>query len=127
MRPLLKSTLLDDQTAHSMHTLIVGDVRNWAAGGRATDDFDDFQYASFGELTRDKLDHIAPQMILSPLVASEFDVIDLARHLQDIGYAWCYRVIAPNLPNADIIRAEVAAVAPIVDFDLFQAPTNAPD
>ena len=122
MRPQTQSAVVRNDAAATMHTLIVGDVRRWAAVGRDTADFGDFQYTSFSSLTRDVLDKTDPQMVLSPLMTNDFDAIDLARHLHELGYTGCYRVIAPNTAHADIIRADVAAVAPNIDFDIFEVP-----
>jgi hypothetical protein len=57
-------------------------------------------------------------MILSPMVAEDFDCLDVAQHLFAQGYSGRYRVMAPNLPNPGMIRHEVRSLCPGLDFDI---------
>ena len=123
MRALKHTQLFDALPAQDMRTLIVGDIRRWASDGRNTVGAEEFCYTSFASLSRELMTEIAPDMVLSPLVSKDFDVIDLARHLADLGYEGSYRVLMQRVPDAAIIRAEVAFVAPHLDFDIFELPT----
>ena len=73
---------------------------------------------SFEELTEALLDAVSPKLVLSPLAWSDWDVLDVANQLQDIGYAGTYCAITPRLPRPDLITQEVAAKAPKIDFKL---------
>ncbi len=59
-----------------------------------------------------------PQLIFSPVVAKGFDCIDVAARLSELAYAGAYRAIAHRLPNPDIVKREVRAVFPGLDFDV---------
>ncbi|MGC9370138.1 MAG: hypothetical protein ACP5DX_11420 [Paracoccaceae bacterium] len=56
--------------------------------------------------------------VVSPLVAEQFDALDLARELDAAGYRGQYFIIAPPLPRPDLIRRELAAIAPQVEIEL---------
>lgn len=58
-----------------------------------------------------------PDLVMSPLFAHHFDCVDLARLLRSVQYRGRYRVYA-NVPRPDIVRDEVRALAPQLDFDI---------
>jgi hypothetical protein len=62
-----------------------------------------------------------PDIVLSPLLAGSFDCIDLAQILAEAGYGGAYRAVAPDLPSSLIIRREIRALCPTLDFDLLRA------
>lgn len=106
--------------------LIVGNIARWTAQGRAAIPCGTFQFNEIEQLTATILDDAAPTMIFSPLVGDDFDVMDVVEQLSDVGFSGQYRVIADALPNPEMIRKEVRAVAPDLDFDLLMMP-DAPD
>lgn len=67
----------------------------------------------------------APDVVLSPLMTSEYDILDLARVLRDCGYQGALRAYCPPLPNTRLVRAEVAQIWPGVDFDILEVPLKA--
>jgi hypothetical protein len=60
----------------------------------------------------------APVLVLSPLLTPVFDVIDLARYLSQRGYRGRYLALVDRLPSANLIRREVAAQYPDLNFDV---------
>jgi len=110
----------------SLRTLIVGDIDRWSAAGRTTLDFENYAFCNHLELTTDLLRNFSPEIILSPLLGDAFDVLDIAAILRRLGYRGRYRAISPYVPNANVIVAEVASVAPAIDFDLFVMPLETP-
>lgn len=105
--------------------MIVGDLEGWRARGRALPKDDDLFFASFHDLSSGLMALWRPDIILSSLLGEGFDVIDLARKLEEIGFAGRYRVLAPGVPQPELIRDEVAYNAPSVDFDILNL-TNTP-
>jgi len=89
-----------------------------------------FHFAAIADLGPGLLAAVQPDLILSPLMAGPHDVIDVARRLTELGFVGRYRALAAALPQPEIILAEVRAIAPALDFDLFivtadpSAPTN---
>jgi hypothetical protein len=66
-----------------------------------------------------------PDVVLSPLLSLDYDILDLARLLHDCGYQGALRAYCPPLPNAALVRAEVAQIWPGVDFDILEIPLKA--
>ncbi len=60
----------------------------------------------------------APDLILTPLLTPTFDALDLARYLDQSGYRGRYLALVDALPSANLIRAEVAAQSPQLNFDI---------
>lgn len=77
-----------------------------------------YRLACFAELDAALLRAIAPDMVISMLIGEGFDAMDLAQRLVELGYAGSYRAFCPPLPRPDLVRAEVRATAPGLDFDL---------
>lgn len=107
----------------SQRTLVVGNRRRWSSEGRITSSLRDFTFLDFSELTAAALATHAPDIILSPLVGDDFDVIEVATILASLEFKGRYRVIAEVLPNAELVIKEVSESAPALDFDvLLMAP-----
>ncbi|MCC7319584.1 MAG: hypothetical protein IT542_01260 [Rubellimicrobium sp.] len=98
-------------------TLVVGDIVDWQRQGRILPRLRGCEFLGLPEVTADRLAGV--ELVLSPLVAHHFDVLDLALHLGILGFGGMYRALAVALPRPSMVRAEVAAVAPRVDFDVF--------
>lgn len=60
----------------------------------------------------------APALVLSPLLMPQFDALDMARILTQCGYRGRYLALVDKLPSANLIRREVAAQSPRVNFDV---------
>lgn len=108
-------------------TLVIGDLARWSAQGRSTSAFDTFHFTAFDLLTKDLLAQIDPNIVLSPLLADDFDVMDVAINLSELGFTGLYRAITNDMPNADMIRVEVHNQAPALDFDLLVMPSATTD
>lgn len=106
--------------------LIIGDIARWSGAGRAILPFENFNFCTLAELSTDRIRDLAPEMIMSPLVGDNFDVLEVATLLRKLGYKGRYRVISDYLPQAQMIREEVAQVAPDLDFDLVVLGPEAP-
>lgn len=68
-------------------------------------------------------------VVLSPVVGTKFDAIDLATRLQAQGYRGRYIAFAAFLPDQSVVSREVAEVAPDLSFDIVETgrgPRNAP-
>jgi hypothetical protein len=60
----------------------------------------------------------APDLVLSPLLTPAFDALDLARLLTQCGYRGRYLALVDQLPSATLIRREVEAQSPELNFDV---------
>lgn len=68
----------------------------------------------------------APGLVLSPLLTPEFDALDLARILTQCGYRGRYLALVDRLPSANLIRREVAAQSPKINFDVIVLDGSTP-
>jgi len=108
-------------------TLVIGNLSRWNAEGRVTVSFDQVRFVEIHDLTTGNLQCIAPDIILSPLMGDDFDVMEVALRLIELGYKGRYRAISLDFPNADMIRTEVRSHAPELDFDLLSVTKVAND
>ncbi|WP_322892514.1 MULTISPECIES: hypothetical protein [unclassified Yoonia] len=111
--------------AKIVKVLVVGDVARWKQLGRLRDDLSGFCFVDMGELDHQKIKQIAPDLIISPLVATGFDAVDVARRLRAAAFAGRYCAVVDDVPNPEIIRQEIRSIAPELDFDLLVFPRNA--
>jgi hypothetical protein len=68
----------------------------------------------------------APALVLSPLLTPVFDAIDLARYLSQRGYRGRYLALVDRLPSANLIRREVEAQSPDLNFDVVVLDGSSP-
>lgn len=61
-----------------------------------------------------------PDVVLSPLMTPDHDVLDLARVLAEAGYRGALRAYCAPLPVPEVIRREVAQIWPEGDFDILE-------
>lgn len=76
----------------------------------------------FPTIDRALLERVQPDVVISALISAQFDILDLAAHLKGLGYTGALRAITPPVPNARLIRAEVAQLWPDLDFGLIELP-----
>ena len=98
--------------------LVVGEVDYWRKSGRELPAGSQIAFLNFSDVKADLLAIIRPDVILSPLLCLSFDCLDLAQVLQAAGYRGRFRVMAPDLPNPKVIKAEVRSLGPDLDFDV---------
>lgn len=70
--------------------------------------------------------HMAPPLILSPLLTPRFDALDVAVILTRCGYRGRYLALVDKLPSASLIRREVAAQSPGINFDVIVLDGSTP-
>lgn len=98
--------------------LVIGPLRLTGGEGPPALRRDGYRFARFADLDAALLRDTAPAMVVSALIGDRFDAVDLARRLAELGYAGPYRALSPPLPRPALVKAEVRAAAPDLDFDL---------
>jgi hypothetical protein len=68
----------------------------------------------------------APALVLSPLLTPGFDALDMARILAQCGYRGRYLALVDKLPSANLVRREVAAQSPMINFDVIVLDGSTP-
>jgi len=105
-------------------TLVVGDLVRWKDKGHEIPEIDGFHFVDFEDVTLETLRRIRPQVILSPLLGRTFDAVEVARRLESMGYGGRYRVVTDGVPEPDVIKREVSAIAPQLDFAVLLLPRS---
>ena len=98
--------------------LAVGDTRAWNVPGRSFASDQNVVYADFHEVGPDLIQRVAPRLVVSPILARNFDCVDLAELLGRLRYAGRYRAFGPQLPDPGMITREVRSLVPALDFDV---------
>ena len=100
--------------------MVVGDLSRWVEEGRDIGSLADVAYVSFCSLDQALLDTHAPGIILSPLVADTLDAMDIAARLAELGFQGLYRALSTGNGKSSLIKDEVRAIAPSIDFDILE-------
>lgn len=70
------------------------------------------------DITAESLARLRPDVVLTPLVGAGFDCLDVAVALCKAGYRARLRAVVRFVPNPGLVRREIAASCPGLDFDL---------
>ena len=105
-------------SSEETRVLALGDVSLWRRSCARVERTSEIFLSDIEQLNAATLAEINPDLILSPVVAARFDCLDVAHALVTLGYKGSYRAIARNLPDPYLIRREVAADCPGLDFDI---------
>jgi hypothetical protein len=104
--------------------IVVGPVAQWQTMKRQLPQVEGISFVDFADLAAQCFEKDPPDYILSALVGPTFDVLDVARLLSSMGFAGAYRAVTEGLPSPAVVLAEVAAVAPGLDFDVVSMPVR---
>jgi hypothetical protein len=102
--------------------MVIGDVARWRAQGMNVAPVDGLEFIAIDGLCAATLSRIAPETILSPLIADTFDAYEVAQLLSAYGYKGRYCAISDPLPDCNAVISEVTEHAPDVWFDIFVVP-----
>jgi hypothetical protein len=102
--------------------LVIGGKASWTATRGALPQIDGVVFSHFRELTSTLLRDVSPDFVLSPLMDSEFDALDIAAELSRLGYRGRYRAVVASVPNPKAILNEVRQAFPFLDFDILVVP-----
>lgn len=114
----LNTALASVEASTSVAIMAVGDVKAWLAQGKDIPSNEHLAFVEFHDITRARLEILAPKLIVSPLLAHNFDCIDLAQLLCTLDYQGSYRAIAATLPNPKMIKREISSICPDLDFQI---------
>ncbi len=78
----------------------------------------DLTFLPFHQICATSIANLAPDMVLSPLVSEAFDCFDLAHALTGAGFRGRYRAAAAHIPDPGLVRREIRASFPGLDFDI---------
>ncbi|EAQ06371.1 hypothetical protein [Yoonia vestfoldensis] len=123
---MMMMKVADAACVQGITILVIGDLDQWQASGRLRGVPAGCVYLGIDQLNPFTLRRHAPDLILSPLLSDGFDAVDVAEKLNATQFRGMYRVVADNLPDPEIIRGDIRAAAPDLDFDLLVLPRETP-
>jgi hypothetical protein len=71
----------------------------------------------FASLNATTLAHHRPDIIVTPLLCAEFDIMDIADRLGSVGYRGALIAVTPPLPDTEAVTREIKSQ--YADLDLF--------
>ncbi|SFR04540.1 hypothetical protein [Poseidonocella sedimentorum] len=74
----------------------------------------------FEDLTPELVTLNCPAVIFAPLFCSEFDAIELAQRLAELGFTGLFRPVCQPLPKPEMVEREIRAMAPGLDVKLYE-------
>ena len=107
--------------------LAVGDISLVSGVSKGHADIGELCFRSIDAVDAATLDQIRPNLVLSPVVAPQFDCLDLAVKLHACRFSGAYRAVARSMPDTNLIRREIMGLCPGLDFDIISLPVLAPD
>ena len=98
--------------------LAVGDLQEWEERGNPLPSGSGIAFLGFHEITHAVLEELAPEYVYSPVLARNFDCIELAILLHNLRYQGTYRALGEGLPKPDLIVGEVRQMCPMLNFEI---------
>ncbi len=105
----------------SVEVLAIGDLNEWIQQGYSLPN-DRMAFLHIDDMSEAMLADYNPKVVYSPVLAKNFDCIDLSMLLHSLGYNGPYRAIGQGLPKPEVIEREVRGLCPRLDFAI--VPTH---
>ena len=96
----------------------VGDLQEWERKGNPLPEGSGITFLSFHDVSEATIADMAPELVYSPVLAKDFDCIELANLLHNIGFSGTYRAIGEGIPKPGLIEREVKQMCPRLDFEI---------
>ena len=104
----------------AVRIVAVGDPSDWEAA-KSPLPTGQIAFLSFDEVTAERLGRLKPKVIYSPVLARNFDCVDLAVLLHEIGFDGVYTANGQGLPKPELIVREVRHMCPRLNFEISAA------
>lgn len=118
MRDMLAVEALPTGYREAPRILAVGSSEEWQRNIGQPLRAGNIAFVSFSEVTGALLEQLRPDAILSPVLARDFDCIDLALLLNSLDFQGAYKATAFGLPKPKVVEAEIAQLCPRLDFEI---------
>jgi len=102
----------------NLSILVVGNIDHLLVSKQEFPEISNTVFCSMNDLTAEFISAYQPDIILSPLMTSQFDVLELAIKLDRLNFEGRFRAITSPLPDPYMILREVRFECPALDFDL---------
>lgn len=68
------------------------------------------------------LAQVAPDAVIGPLITADWDGLDLATTLEEMGYCGAFYILSRPLPRAELVLHEMRACCPGLTISLIETP-----
>lgn len=75
-------------------------------------------HTQFRHVSAQMLAEVRPDLIVGPLIAPDWDIVDLCQRISRCGYQGRIQALTRLLPRADLVSGEVSALFPDLQFEL---------
>lgn len=106
----------------NLSIVVIGNIDHLLACEHELPKISNTIFCSIHDLTADFLNTHQPDVILSPLMTSQFDVLELAIKLDQLNFEGRFRAITSPLPDPYMVLSEIRFECPALDFDLIVLP-----
>jgi hypothetical protein len=98
--------------------LAVGDVLSLTTRMSADLAADTTAFAEFVDVTPELMSELAPQVVVSSVLGRNFDCVDLAERLNEVGFEGCYRLIGHGMPEPLLVLREIRSLFPSLHVEM---------
>lgn len=117
-RPAVREQSQFESAGTAIVVLAVGDVFSIRSRIDADLAGDRTAFAEFTEITPELMDALRPQVVVSSILGRNFDCVDLAEKLCEVRFTGCYRLIAHDMPQPDLVLGEIRSLFPGLRVEL---------
>lgn len=104
--------------ASEVVVLAVGDVLSLRRSAKSNLAGDATAFADFADVTRELIEVLEPQVVVSSVLGRNFDCVDLAERLDGFGFRGCYRLIGHGIPQPELVLRELRSLFPSLCVEL---------
>lgn len=98
--------------------IAIGELDEWTNQGNSLPGESSISFLSFKDVSEAALAVHRPEVVYSPVLAKDFDCIDLASLLHNIGFQGTYRAVGNGLPKPELIEREVRQMCRRIKFEI---------
>ena len=96
--------------------LVIGDISAWHNDNLQLPLSQSLRYGSYGELDDELMSWVRPDIVVAPLISTQFDAFDVLIKLSEFGYLGRLLVVSKPIPNVDLVQEEMNRCAPGIEL-----------
>lgn len=78
----------------------------------------DAAFADFADVDAELIRSLRPNLVISAMLARNFDCVDLAERLSTIGFEGSYRLLSHGVPQPELVLHEIRSLFPDLRIEL---------
>lgn len=92
--------------------LTIGEAGDWAYYGPNLPFDSQIGFVNYADLSKELIITLCPDVVITPLLSTSFDCLDVARILGAVEYRGSLTVVSPEIPKPRMITKELRALCP---------------